>query len=126
LCLAVFAGIGAGCAPDRPPTVLLLGDSITWGVMSGDADPDAPDFSDWLRAELGDEVRVVNVACSGASSLDWTLSRGSPICGRQGRVAPEIYTARAVPELAADVVTVILGTNDAGGFMEEAPVPAAA
>jgi lysophospholipase L1-like esterase len=105
--------------------VVLLGDSISWGETSGEVEPDTPDFADWLRVELGDGVRVVNIACSGASSLDWTESRGDPKCGRQGEQLPNLYRARAIPALPADVVTVILGTNDAGGFLEEAPVPLA-
>ena len=101
---------------------MLLGDSITYGLMSGDA-KGAPGFAELLQSKLGDGVELIILGCPGASSLDWTLSRGSPVCGKIGEFPPSIYASLVRPELPADVVAVILGSNDAGGFMEPAPVP---
>jgi lysophospholipase L1-like esterase len=108
-----------GFAAAAPMHVLLIGDSITAGTVS---DPAGPPYADILSEVLADGFNVTNVACGGASSLDWTLSEGGVVCGGQGFQVPNLYTARALPDLPADVVTLLLGTNDAIGFFEPVPV----
>jgi len=103
----------------RPFRVVLLGDSITEGA----ARPGAS-YAELLATQLGPSYEVVNIGMGGTSSLDWTP--GSPPLSRDGVVIvlPRPFRKRALPALPADVVTVLLGTNDASGFYEPRPVSA--
>lgn len=74
---------------------LLIGDSITAGTVS---EPIGPSY-----AEL---VGGVNRGVSGQSTRDWL---------------PGLSLFDALP--AAYTVTLLLGTNDASGFLEPGPVP---
>ncbi len=112
----------SSCDSKAPYSVVLLGDSITYGVISGDSDGVATPYAELLAVKLGSDFRGINIACSGASSLDWTLSRGDARCGHQGEQPAILYLARARPALPADLVIVMLGGNDAGGFLEDSPV----
>lgn len=120
--LAAMAGFapGAGTASADPVDLLLLGDSITFGRVSGDP---APSWAELVALELGDAYRVENIACNGTTSLDWTLSQGAVLCGGLGFAFPNLFEARATPMLPARYTTVLLGTNDAVGFLEPVPVP---
>lgn len=102
-----------------PFSVVLLGDSITAGGVS---EPVGPSYAELLAESLGPDFRVVNVGCGGTTSLDWTTSRGSAVCGTAGMTPPNVYEARARAALPADLVTVLLGTNDAIGLLEAGPV----
>jgi lysophospholipase L1-like esterase len=106
-----------------PIRVVMMGDSITAGLVAGGG----VGYVESLATLLGDGYELTNIACGGLSSLDWTLSAGSPNCGAVpgGIVLPDIYTGRARPELPAEIVTILLGTNDALGFLEPEPVPSA-
>jgi lysophospholipase L1-like esterase len=97
--------------------VLLLGDSITAGAVSG---PPGIPFADVLAQRLGDGYEVVNIGCGGSTSLDWTITHGSTLCGVF--VLPNLFEGRAVPSLPAEYVTMMLGTNDATGFFEPMPI----
>lgn len=99
-----------------PISVVLVGDSITAGIVSG-AEPGDP-YAGLLADALGPDFAVSEIGCGGASSLDWTRSRGTPICGAEDRQLPNLYEARLLPELPADLVTILLGTNDALGYLE--------
>jgi lysophospholipase L1-like esterase len=111
--LALIALPGAALA--APFSVVLLGDSITLGLVS---EPAGPSYAELLADSLGPDFEVTNVGCGGTASGDWTLSRGDVLCGSVGFVSPNLYEGRALPELPADLVTVLLGTNDAIGFFE--------
>jgi lysophospholipase L1-like esterase len=105
--------VPAGAVPIQ---VLAIGDSITAGVVSGPAgDP----YVDVLATELGPGFEVINAGCSGASSLDWMRpyaeSLPCPIAGA--------YELRAQPHLPTEIVTILLGGNDAVGYFENGPVP---
>jgi lysophospholipase L1-like esterase len=105
-----------GTALAAPFSVVLLGDSITFGQVS---EPVGPSYAELLADSLGSDFAVTNIGCGGTSSLDWTRSRGSAICGGvSGFVLPDLYEGRALPTLPADLVTIMLGTNDAIGFFE--------
>jgi len=114
--LAAFVSIP--CEAQARTRVVLLGDSITARQMSG---PPGPPYSEVLAELLGDGYEVVNIGCPGSTSLDWTISHGSTLCN--GFVTPNLFEGRAVPNLPADVVTIMLGTNDATGFFEPRPIP---
>ena len=97
-----------------------MGDSITAGTVSG-SEPGDP-YAALLADALGPDFDVTQVGCGAASSLDWAPSATGQFCGSQGIQIPNFYEVRAVPELPADLVTILLGTNDAMGFFEPAPV----
>jgi lysophospholipase L1-like esterase len=99
-------------------SLVLLGDSITNHSVSG---PPGPSFATLLAAELGDGYAVRNIACDGSSALDWSPRLGVAQCGAD-LALPSLYLARARPKLPADLVAVLLGTNDATGAFEPAPV----
>ena len=112
----------AGATCTRPTSVVLIGDSITEGVIS---EPVGPSYAALLAESLGPGFEVVNLGCGGTSSLDWTRSRGGVLCGTR-RAEPNLYEALARPRLPADLVTILLGTNDAMGFSEEQRIEPAA
>jgi lysophospholipase L1-like esterase len=105
-------------AQEPPIEVLLIGDSITVGVVSG---ADGLPYPKILRSHLGADFEVTNIGCGGTTSLDWTLTQASPWCGAE-RVAPNLFEGRALPNLPAAFVALLLGTNDAVGFMEPEPI----
>lgn len=106
-----------GCGRDRV-RVLLLGDSITAGTVS---EPKGPAYPERLASALGEDFEVVRAACDGSSSRDWLPEGGGRLCGREA-VTPDLYHALALPLLPADVVVVLLGSNDAPGYREPAPI----
>lgn len=126
-CIAIV--VGCGDRPDETPApvpvpepeirVLLIGDSITAGLVSA---PKGPPYATLVAQRLAPEFEIVNLGCGGTSSLDWTRSRGAVLCGGEFTV-PNIYERRVLPALPADIVTVMLGTNDSQGIQEETRVP---
>ena len=119
----------AACSSPPPPsaasaavTVLAIGDSITHGEMSGAvAAGDRP----YLRVAddlLADgEFRIVELGCSGSSSLDWIPGAPGGLCPGLPLAGP-LYDSRVRPNLPAEIATLMLGTNDAQGFLESRPV----
>jgi lysophospholipase L1-like esterase len=99
-------------------SLVLLGDSITHHGVSG---PPGPSFATLLADALGDDYAVSNIGCDGSSALDWRPTLGAAPCGADF-ARPNLYLGRARPELPADLVAVLLGTNDATGAFEPAPV----
>lgn len=101
-------------------TVVLLGDSITLGVVS---EPVGPPYADLVAEWLGEDYGVVRIGCGGAQTNDW-LPSTSHLAFCAGEVPlPNFYYSLAFPLLPADVVTILLGTNDALGFDLTWPVP---
>jgi lysophospholipase L1-like esterase len=95
--------------------VLFVGDSITAGVAAdpglGFVERIAADHSEW---------EVINAGCPGASSLDWTLPKPPDApdhCAFRGA-----FELLAEPYVDAEVVHILLGTNDSTGFFESEPV----
>jgi lysophospholipase L1-like esterase len=105
-----------------PLRVLLIGDSITYGTgfVSDDA---GPPYAELLASLLDADHEVVNAGCGGASSLDWSLSLPGSVCGGVGVLPDGLFVERALPHLPAEMVSIMLGTNDAIGFFEPRPVP---
>ena len=74
LCLLLLAS-AAGAAPIR---TLLVGDSITFGVVS---DPIGPSFAETLASDLAATHDVVNVGVRGSSAFYWAPGMPCPeIC----------------------------------------------
>ena len=92
-------------------SLVSVGDSITEGLLSPPVGPSYPDI-------LADVYDVTNVGCGGTSSQDWspTASSSLPSCGAVAFSA--LYSDSVLPLMPVDVVTVLLGTNDAIGFFE--------
>lgn len=110
----------AGVASAAPISLLLLGDSITQGTTS---EPTGPSFATLLTDSLGAGFEVTNIGCGGASARDWSPTSGDSICGGLSDpiLSANLYPALAEPNLPADLVMILLGTNDAIGFLEPAP-----
>jgi len=96
--------------------VLLIGDSITEGTVSGT--PGSP-YAAVVATDLGPEFDVLNLGCGGASSFDWRPDTGVTICGG---LFIDLWAQRVLPNVPAEIATVMLGTNDATGFFEPAPL----
>jgi lysophospholipase L1-like esterase len=116
--LALWLVAAEPAAAANPISVLLVGDSITVGRVGG---PPGRPYRLLLSDALGPDYALTHVACSGTSSLDWTISRGNGYCP-SGFSPPTLYQSRVRPRLPADIVTVMLGTNDAQGAGEPSPV----
>ena len=118
LCLlltpAAYAQPGDG--PDRV-SVVLLGDSITEGIMSG---PPGIPYADLLAIGLANTHDFANIGCGGTSTPMWTLSQGTTAC--RGWNPATLFETFAIPNLPADFLTIMLGTNDSVGFFLPAVV----
>jgi len=119
--LALIALVLFGLAPAQsaahqvePTRVLLVGDSITAGRVGGN--PDFPPYAVVLQELLGEKrFEVLNAGCDGSTIMDWTNPTPAPpmFCAFQGA-----FESKAVPLLPADIMTIMLGTNDSNGFFE--------
>ena len=112
--LALAAGTTAAAAQTSgdPQRVVLLGDSITEGIMSGP--PGGVPYADLLATGLSATHEFVNIGCGGTSSPMWTISQGTTLC--MGANPATIFETFAIPNLPADFVAIMLGTNDSVGF----------
>lgn len=119
--LALIALIVLGLAPAQsaahqiePTRVLLVGDSITRGQVGGD--PEFPPYAVVLQELLGEKrFKLLNAGCGGSTVIDWTNPTPAPpaFCAFLGA-----FESKAVPLLPADIMTVMLGSNDSIGFGE--------
>ena len=95
--------------------VLFVGDSITVGTG---ADP-GQGYVD-LLASANPEWDVINAGCGGATTRDWVLPKppdAPESCAFRGA-----FELLAEPYVDAEVVHILLGTNDSTGFFESEPV----
>lgn len=108
--------------------VLLIGDSITEGFVSGPEGLNRSCIEErcWaarLAARLGERYRVIERGVGGATTLDWAgPAVGIPYADVEGSLA-HLFEGLAAGDLAAEFAVILLGTNDATGFMEDAPIP---
>jgi len=75
-----------------------------------------PNFAEQLAARLGPEFRVEKYACAGTSSVNWAPSPGNEPewCGENHEWARrDLYRDYVAWNLPADIVVLMLGTNDA-------------
>jgi len=110
LAVALFLLVLACGTPS--PRVVLLGDSITWGLVSG---KEGPSFAALLEEALGQSVELRNVACGGLTVALWLADAKPAFCHGEA-LAPNLFQVRLLPLLPADVVVVLLGTNDSIGL----------
>jgi lysophospholipase L1-like esterase len=111
----VLLGVGAATALWLTRTkVVVFGDSHVKGQQSK---PRGPSFVEVLREELGPRYEVVAAGCPGSSAHDWTRDGPSLYCSMLNAY-PEVGR----PHLPAEIVVILLGTNDAVGFSEERPL----
>jgi lysophospholipase L1-like esterase len=109
--LVLLALVMLGCATGKP-RVILLGDSITMGLVSG---PERPSFATLLEEAIGESVELRNVACGGLTVAMWLADARPAFC--TGEVLqPNLFRVRLQPLLPAEVVVVLLGTNDSIGL----------
>lgn len=112
--LTLLAATAVQASPIR---TVLLGDSITFGIVSGEP---AGSYAQLLGEDLGSSYDLVNVALSGSSAFYWAPDAPCPgVCTQ----ADTLFDDRATPELPADIVTILLGTNDAVSFLLAEPTP---
>jgi lysophospholipase L1-like esterase len=114
--------------PDQPAgdsfKILVIGDSISAGVVGL---PKGPPYTEILlerlQTEVDPKIHMENVACSGSTSKDWTVSEGKDRC-LWLMTTPTLYENRARPRLPADLVILMLGGNDAATWTKPAPFTA--
>jgi lysophospholipase L1-like esterase len=115
-------------APVLGIEVLLIGDSITEGFISGPEGLNRSCIEErcWaarLAARLGQGYRVIERGVGGATTLDWAgPAVGIPYADVEGSLV-FLFEGLAAEDLAAEIAVILLGTNDATGFMEDAPIP---
>jgi lysophospholipase L1-like esterase len=114
LVAAVLLLVGVATALWPTPTrLVVLGDSHVQGPRSK---PRGSSFVEVLREELGWSYEVVAAGCPGSTTHDWT--KDGPSLGCSVRNA---YPELGRPHLPAEIVVILLGTNDAVGYLEEQP-----
>ncbi len=91
----------------RRARVLLIGDSITAGRVGGGGLP----YATLLASKLGPRFEVVNAGCGQTQLVDWI--EPTYLCSNAFRTA--------AAHLPAEIVAILLGTNDAFGTPESAP-----
>lgn len=108
--LSLAALLGARGAQALAIRTLLIGDSITAGTVGAGGTA----YADLLAADLASSHELVNLGEGGTSSSSWLPGAPCfPFCSDPGGLFANVLE----PELPADVVTVLLGTNDAQGFL---------
>jgi len=93
--------------------LVVLGDSHVEGLQSS---PQGSSFVEVLREELGWSYEVVAAGCPGSTTHDWTHDGPSLGCSLRNA-----YPELGRPHLPAEIVVILLGTNDAVGYGEERP-----
>ena len=98
--------------------VLFVGDSISAGTGAIEGGGFVA-----LIAKAQPEWTVHAAGCPGASSADWL--RAGSASGIERCATEGAFASLAAPHIDADVVHILLGTNDAIGYLEEAPIASA-
>jgi lysophospholipase L1-like esterase len=97
-----------------PTRVLLIGDSITAGMVS---EPKGAPWAELLAGALGPDFEVIVAGCGGSTSVQWLPGAAENGCSRRvGREGSNLYDAFVAPALPADVAVIALGTNDFLGY----------
>ena len=112
LCLAMV--VVCIPSPARATVVLAAGDSITSGCCA------SPNYFTVMAAELAavGGFSPIKEGCGGASTEDW-IGTDDQVATSCGTTIPEsLYLSRIAPQPVLDIVTILLGTNDAGEDIE--------
>src|SRR6185503_17885622 len=129
----VLAGPVIATAADASPTIVCIGDSITYGIVRGAQDPadvrrdPMGGYPGRLQRRFGTRARVVNRGLAGGSARLWLLDPagdGAFFWDVVQRVFPDLdastspdFPSILLRVLAADhpdVVVIVLGSNDLG------------
>lgn len=99
-----------------PVRVVMVGDSITHGTMSGTVD--APSYPEWVTDWLGEDYEVFVEGCGLSDSMDWRPDSAyfyQPFGACAGGKVFWLYRTHLIDPglIPADIVTILLGTNDA-------------
>lgn len=98
-------------APADPVRVLAIGDSITWGIVSGSG---GLGYVDLLADALGVRYEVTTAACAGSIAPVWRPAADPATCfGQFDGELVDYWDVLIDPALPADIATIMLGTNDA-------------
>ncbi|MEN8160003.1 MAG: SGNH/GDSL hydrolase family protein, partial [Myxococcota bacterium] len=100
--------------------LLIVGDSIALGTNM--SEPVGPAFPELLARRITGSVQ--GLGCAGTTALDWHPH--SKLAVPECRSTLQHYRDLVTPELPARVVGVLLGTNDATGFLEPDHLPVSA
>jgi lysophospholipase L1-like esterase len=105
--ILLWASTGAA----DPIRMAAIGDSITFGISS---EPRGPGYVSLLSDTLGEDFEVTNLGCSGSIAGNWRPDAIPAVCGGDNGGEPlDYWDDRVLPAMPADVVTIMLGTNDA-------------
>lgn len=117
-CLILLTCSRASEDVSEPPIrVLLIGDSITEGIVSGT--PARP-YAELLSELLGPGFTVKNVGISGITAYLWDPTVPCRrLCGVSDQQS--FFDLRIRPELPVDIATILVGTNDAIGLFTDGP-----
>ena len=119
--------LSASAVGDDRIRVLLIGDSHSATgdkYVSGKEDGQSyRSYADQLERKLAESHALTNIACPGASLLDWTReAKKTPCPPPDDRAFKGLFRTLAQPELPVAIAVVLLGTNDSIGWYEPAPV----
>lgn len=107
---AAVALLGAASCQRGPTRVLLIGDSITAGMVS---EPKGPPWAELIAGALGPDFEVIVAGCGGSTSVQWLPDAPEHGCSRRvGRKGSNLYEAFVAPALPVAVAVIALGTND--------------
>jgi lysophospholipase L1-like esterase len=110
LLLAIAVLCTPAATPARAAVVLAAGDSITAGCCA------SPNYFSVMAADLAvvGGFSPIKEGCAGASTEDW-IGTDDHVAASCGTTIPEsLYLSRIAPQPVLDIVTILLGTNDAG------------
>ena len=129
LVATLTATISSSDVRSDPIRVLIIGDSISTSGALGPPglNPGVP-FSDQLELKLGPDFELINVACGGSTSIDWSTTTPGRLCPNSDLPSSPIAHLGLVeefvrPHLPVSIATILLGTNDAMGFSEPEDMP---
>jgi len=123
-CVVLFCGVPVMALPIE---LLLIGDSITEGCVSGPTGTDCTCdqglcYAGRLNTHLGGDYHTVNAGVGGSTTSNWASEAVQTPYVLVGGTPTPIFEGVAVPNLPADVVLIMLGTNDAFGWFEPSPI----
>jgi lysophospholipase L1-like esterase len=123
-CVVLLYGVPALALPFE---LLLIGDSITEGCVSGPTGTDCTCdqglcYAAGLSTYLGSDYQIVNAGVGGSTTADWASDAVGIPYVLVGDTPTPIFEGVAAPNLPADIVLIMLGANDAIGVFEPSPI----
>ncbi len=106
--LFVLGSLGVS-AEAHATSVLIIGDSITGGHVSG---PPGTPYVTLVADALAPDIDLEVAACGGSATGDWLLNSTDRLCGAYIVTQTNFYRELARPRMEVDLVTILLGTVD--------------